>query len=313
MSRRGARQPGSHEGPHALLHRTGERLRRWLVAIRAAACRYAPALPRSPNGRLEPPFRRHIRAHLLDLSLFVKRVAPNAAGILLLLALTVIVFRAADAWPGKSVWFYLKQALYIMSVEGSDFPDKWYLDLMVFIAPLLAALLAAEGLVSATILFLNKSRRLGEWSAVVAATYEGHTVICGMGQLGASLCSSLHEDGHQVVAVDIHDDIPGVVTARSRDIPVIIGDMTLRETLGLANVHRARCVIVCSGNDLANIETSISVKEVNQGAVVYARVFKKSLADRINEALRYDINTFSPYATAAEAIAREIREAKEAG
>ncbi len=69
---------------------------------------------------------------------------------------------------------------------------------------------------------------------------------------------------------------------------------------------KAQCVVVCSGNDLANIETAITVKEMNPEAVVYARVFKKSLADKINAALRYDIRTFSPYATAAESILSQI-------
>ncbi|MFQ5808208.1 MAG: hypothetical protein ACE5JM_01205, partial [Armatimonadota bacterium] len=68
----------------------------------------------------------------------------------------------------------------------------------------------------------------------------------------------------------------------------------------------ACCVVVCSGDDLANLETAIAVKELNPEADVHARVFKKSLADRISEALRFDIKTFSPYATAAERILEQL-------
>jgi voltage-gated potassium channel Kch len=108
------------------------------------------------------------------------------------------------------------------------------------------------------------------------------------------------------VAVDLDEDLPHIVTARRRGVPVIIGDMTLPETLAEANVAKACCVVLCTGNDLANIEAAITVKELNPDAIVYARVFKKSLADKINAALRYDIRTFSPYATAAESILSQI-------
>ena len=70
--------------------------------------------------------------------------------------------------------------------------------------------------------------------------------------------------------------------------------MTLAETLREANAARACCAVMCSGNDLANLEAAIAVKEMNPQAQVYARVFKQSLADRINAALKFDIRTFSP-------------------
>jgi len=247
-----------------------------------------------------------LQAHLLDLWLFVRKVAPNAVGILLVLVLSALAFHVSDVWPGCSMLDCFVKSFYIMALESVELPDEWYLEMLIFLVPLLGALFAAEGLVSATTLFLNKSRRQGEWSAVVASTYSGHTVICGMGQLGTSLCNGLVDAGERLVVIDIDEDLPGLVTARGRDIPVIIGDMTLPETLSLANVSRAKCVIVCSGDDLANIEASIAVKELNPVAQVYARVFKKSLADRINEALRHDIVTFSPYATAAETIVSRL-------
>jgi len=224
-----------------------------------------------------------------------------------LLASTLVLY-LAGAWGGASLLVCLVRSVYMMTIESVDPVSPWYLELLVFVLPLLGIIFAAEGLISATVLFLNRSQRVGEWNAVIASTYSGHTVVCGLGQLGGTLCQGLLESGHKVVAIDIDGELPDIVTARRRDIPVIIGDMTMAEVLVEANVAKAACVVVCSGDDLANIETAIMVREVNSGAAVYARVFKKSLADKINQALRYDITTFSPYATAAESILAQMQQ-----
>ncbi|MBU0607345.1 MAG: NAD-binding protein [Armatimonadetes bacterium] len=246
------------------------------------------------------------RAVFIDLWLFIRKISLNALAILLTLLLSAALLYGADAWPDVTFLDCCIRSFYMMTLEGVDPPQQWVLELLVFILPALGIIFAAEGLVSATVLFLNRSQRLGEWNAVVASTYKDHIVICGMGQLGGTLSQGLHEAGRKVVAVDLDEDLPHIVTARRRGVPVIVGDMTLPETLAEANIQGARCVVVCSGNDLANIETAITVKEMNPEALVYARVFKKSLADKINAALRYDIRTFSPYATAAESILGQI-------
>lgn len=246
------------------------------------------------------------RALCLDLWLFIRKVSLNALAILVTLLLSAAALHAAGAWPGATFEQCGIRSFYMMTIEGVDPPRQPALQLLVFVLPILGIVFAGEGLVSATVLFLNRSQRLGEWNAVLASTYSGHVVICGMGQLGGTLAQGLYAAGHKVVAVELDEDLPHVVTTRRRGVPVIIGDMTLTETLAEANVRKAHCVVVCSGNDLANIETAITVKEMNPAAVVYARVFKKSLADKINAALRYDIRTFSPYATAAESILSQI-------
>jgi voltage-gated potassium channel Kch len=248
-----------------------------------------------------------LKANLIDLWLFVRRVSPNALAILLVLVLSAFFFSAMEAWPEASPAQCFVNAFYMMTVEAVEVPDLWYIEVFVFVLPLLGLLLAAEGLISATVLFFNRSQRQGEWNAVVASTYKGHYVICGLGQFGSVLCEGLHQAGIQVVVVDVTDDITGVRTARRRHIPIILGDMTLPETLSEANVQNACCVVLCSGDDLANIEAAMTAKQLNPDADVRARVHKKSLADRVTDAMNYDIEMFSPYAEAAAALLGSIR------
>ena len=246
------------------------------------------------------------RAYWLDFWLFVRKIWLNVAAILLVLVASALFFHVVEAWPEASLLNCFGNAFYLMTGEAIALPDKWYLEMFTFVLPLLGVVLAAQGVISATVLFLNKSRRQGEWNAVIASTYQGHIVVCGLGQLGTTLCDGLSGAGCRVVVVELDEELPEVVTARRQDIPVIIGDMTRPDTLVDANVARARCVVLCSGDDLANIEAAVAVKELNPQAAVHARVYKKSLADKISDALRYDIKTFSPYATAAQTILAEV-------
>jgi len=250
-----------------------------------------------------------LRAHLIDLWLFARKIALSLAVIVLLLLGAAAVFYLDDAWEGASFLECFLNAFYVMSVECVDLPDRWYLELIALLLPVLALLVGAEAVVSATVMFVNRSLRRGEWNKVVASTYKGHTVICGMGQLGLTLCERLHEAGRQVVAVDMRDDTRGMLTARGLGLPTIAGDMTSEETLRAANVQAARYLIVCSGDDLANLEAAIEGQELSPEVIVYARVYKDSFARRINDALHQNLNIFSPYATAASGILQQMEAA----
>jgi voltage-gated potassium channel Kch len=246
------------------------------------------------------------RAYLLDLWLFARKVSLNAAIILFALLGSAMLFYLCRAWPGKSLLDCFVNAFYYMTLEGVEPPKQWYLEIFIFVLPAVGILFAAQGLIGAMELFVHRGLRQGEWNAVIAKTYAKHVVVCGLGQLGGELCSDLVEAGKRVVGIEVDDDLPAVVTARRRNVPVIIGDMTLPETLTEANVQKAAWVVVCSGDDLANIETAIVAKGLNEEATVFARVFKHELAERIREALRFDISMFSPYSAAAKKIVEEM-------
>lgn len=247
-----------------------------------------------------------LRAYLLDLWLFVGKIALNLAIILLLLVGAAAVFYLDGTWPQASFLECFLNAFYVMTVEPVGLPDRWYLEVLALLLPVLGLLVGAEAVVGATVMFVNRSLRRGEWNRVVASTYQGHTVICGMGQFGLALCERLREEGRRVVAVDLSDDTRGMVAARQLGVPTIAGDMTGEETLRAANVPGARYLVVCSGDDLANLEAAIEGRELNPEIVVYARVYRESLARRINDALHQNINIFSPYATAAGSILEQM-------
>ena len=239
---------------------------------------------------------------MVDLWLFARRVTPSALAICAVLTVSAVILNHAHAWPEHSLLDCFVKAVYMMKGEAVDLPKQWWLELMVLLLPLVGLVLAAEGLVRATVLFVDRSQRQGEWNMVVASTYAGHTLVCGMGQFGATVCGGLLARGRKVVGVDLNEHLATVVTARRQKVPVIIGDMTNVETLMEANIKRACCVIISSGDDLSNIEAAIRVHDLNPGARLFVRLYKTSLADLIKEALRFEIETFSPDDSAARTI-----------
>ena len=133
------------------------------------------------------------RAYLLDLWLFIRKVAPHALSILAVLIGSTVLFYYTGAWPGASMLDCFIRAFYMMTLEGVEAPHQWHLEIFILVLPALGLLFAGHGLVGATVLFLNKSQRQGEWNAVMAATYDSHTIVCGMGLFGGTLCDGLRE------------------------------------------------------------------------------------------------------------------------
>lgn len=114
-----------------------------------------------------------------------------------------------------------------------------------------------------------------------------------------------------VVCVDVSPDSPAMSIARQQNVPTIAGDMVHSETLQAANVAHARNVIICSGDDLANLEGAIGARALNKEARIYVRACKEEFAERIREAMAYDIELFGPYAVAARMILADMGDGHE--
>lgn len=86
-------------------------------------------------------------------------------------------------------------------------------------------------------------------------------VIIGCGRLGASLASSLYEEGRQVLVIDkdenafrkLHSSFGGLT---------IVGDATQLDVLQQAEIEEQTILIVVTDNDNINIMVSQMIKEI---------------------------------------------------
>ncbi|BBX86200.1 NAD-binding protein [Mycolicibacterium aubagnense] len=89
-----------------------------------------------------------------------------------------------------------------------------------------------------------------------------HVVVVGLGSFGIRVVSDLTAAGYDVAVIERDESNRFLAQAEQLDVPVIFGDATLRRTLELARLDRARAVAVLTKDDMVNIETGIVLREM---------------------------------------------------
>ncbi|HET6422417.1 MAG TPA: NAD-binding protein, partial [Planctomycetaceae bacterium] len=95
-------------------------------------------------------------------------------------------------------------------------------------------------------------------------TRTGHTVICGLGNVGTQLLDDLCRLGRQrrIVVIEQDETNMGLDRARRAGVDVVIGDATRAETLRRARAHCAETVFAVSGDDGANLELASELDQI---------------------------------------------------
>ncbi len=181
------------------------------------------------------------------------------------------------------------------------FPSEWYLRLLWFATPIVGIVMIAEGIASFGVMLLNRTNQLREWNVVVASSYSGHIIICGLGKVGFCILKELMRIGSTAVAIEKHAEVPFIRDAQDLGIPVIVGDAKQVGSLREANLATASAVIAATDDDLANLEIALTVREVNPEAQVVVRMFNPDLARKITTFFK--IPTISSSHTSAPAFA----------
>lgn len=119
-----------------------------------------------------------LKAYALDLCLFVRKVAVTAAPLVSVLVVSGTLLYVGEAWEGASLLDCIVNAFYLMTLQGVPLPGAWYFELLVFLLPLVAVTLGADGLVRALTLFVSRDMRTGEWHRAMASSIE--STLCSV-------------------------------------------------------------------------------------------------------------------------------------
>jgi voltage-gated potassium channel len=181
-------------------------------------------------------------------------------------------------------------------------PQPWYLMLIYSLYPIIGIFLVGEGIVRLALLMM--SRRLGEkeWMQVLASTYRNHVILCGLGHLGFRVLEQLVASHTPVVAIEKFENNIFLAQAKAMHVPILIRDMKEDQALIDAGIERAAAVIVCSNDDIANLEVAIDSRRMNPNIRVVMRLFDQQLASKMSGALTIDA-VFSASALAAPVVA----------
>jgi voltage-gated potassium channel len=227
-------------------------------------------------------FSRDLRAHWRDTLLLIREFRRP----LLLFALTIlgtgILYYAVANQTGDTI-DSVPEAVYIVLTATflqpfGSFPRYPFLQLILFLMPLVGVGMLAQGLADFGTLLFNRRARGKEWEMAVASTFQNHILLVGLGHLGFRVATQLHQMDQEVVAIELSPSADLVANTRRLDIPVIPGDGTKEEMLEAAGVRRARAIMLCTQNDSLNLQMAVKARGINPNIHVVIRIFDDDFA-----------------------------------
>ncbi|MBN1310900.1 MAG: NAD-binding protein [Anaerolineae bacterium] len=226
--------------------------------------------------------RRRLRAGLRDTWVLVREF--NTSLILFLVTLV------SGAWSFQILWNHSKpetigyiEALYdvltmIFFQSAVAFPGVWYLDAYFFSMPALGLVLIALGAADFVTLMFNRSLRQAKWEEAVASTFSDHIIVCGLGRVGLRVVRELVRLDEEMVGIEIKSVSPNFTEISSYNVPILTGDARSAEILEKAGVLRAKAIIICTNDDLMNLQIAARIRERNKAIRLVMRMFDDEFA-----------------------------------
>jgi len=251
--------------------------------------------------------RRNIRAQIRDTRVLLGESRRSLTLFLAVVLGGTLVFWLAYTYPGTDLHPRLSEALYaafalIFFETMLPFPEPWYLQILFFIIPILGLAAIADGVLRFGAALINKQSRGQKWQVAMASTYSKHVIICGMGKLGYRTAGELARYGREVVAIEQNPEGRFVEKALSAGIPIIIANARRSENLIKAGVQRAEVIIICTDDELTNLDIALDAREINPNIKVVMRMFDPDLARRVQSGFNIH-NVFSTSALSAPIFA----------
>jgi len=148
-------------------------------------------------------------------------------------------------------------------------------------------------------------RRLDVLRGRVPVRRGGHVVIGGAGDVGYRVAELLKEQHHRVVVVERDASSRNVEALRSDGCHVIIGNLSVDESLNLAAVDCAAAVVAVTNSDSTNLEVALKVRKRNSSIPVVIRLVSPELSHYVTD--RRDAIARSPVEIAATAFVEEVQ------
>jgi len=269
--------------------------------------------------RINP--RRQWRASLRDTLVLIREF--REALIIFTLTILVGAISFQFLWNASQTHqIPIIEAVYIMLSMAFfnapiDFPAAWYLDVYFFLMPIIGLAVLARGAADFVTLLFNRSARRSQWEEAVAATFNDHIIVCGLGHLGIRVVRELVALDDEIVVIERQSDSSRLEEVRQYDIPLIVGDARQPETLRKAGIKKARAMIICTNDDLINLQIASRIRELDADIRLVMRMFDdefaRNMADSFNISAVMSASMLAAPAFAGAAAGAEITQTFKVG
>jgi hypothetical protein len=240
-----------------------------------------------------------------DVRIVGRAVWLNLALYLALVLGAALVLEGFGSYPEASFLELLVLSFHMTHLESVPAGQGVLTTVLIFGLPVLTIIILGEGALRVVAVYIRRRQRREVWDPLVAQTFSGHTIICGLGELGRAICSQILEKDplDRLVLVDVRADLLaelGITESTYPNVTHIHGDMTSLATLEEANCRAAGLIIITSGEDGHNLEAGVKVQELNHQGKIWIRLHRSKVAQLISP--RDNVHFFSPYQKAAETL-----------
>ncbi|MDE0110059.1 MAG: potassium channel protein [Bryobacterales bacterium] len=132
--------------------------------------------------------------------------------------------------------------------------------------------------------------------------FSGHYIVCGLGRVGRGVVRQLVLEKRTVVAIDKAG--PEEPHGRDIEVPVLVEDATLQETLDNAGTRQAKGLVAALSSDADNVYITLSARVLNPELRIVARASSLDAKKRLLQAGANDV--VMPYAFAGYRLAHGL-------
>lgn len=269
-----------------------------------------PSREKLHEERLRRRAERRLRATLRYLRLVATKFWLTFLAILFLLALGAVLFHSSrfdeidNRSPDWSESLFATYSLFALQ-PPYKLPHSWPLRVLYFTYPLFGLVVVADALVRVTLLLFSRQENQKEWTKVLASTYRDHIILCGLGRVGYRILERLLQWNLDVVVIEKDDHSSFLQRVQQLKVPVLLLDARQEESLAAAGIAHARTLVICTNDDLANVEIALDARRLNPQVRVVLRMFDEDIANKLRDAFNLDI-AFSSAAAAAPIVAASV-------
>ncbi|GLZ61946.1 NAD-binding protein [Micromonospora sp. NBRC 107095] len=223
-----------------------------------------------------------------------RKIGIAVMAVLALMAvLGALISRAEDVSPLEALYLTLVTTLSGADPDTTKAPDAQIMQVVLNLAglaliPLITAVVV-DGIVNA---------RLALHTGRLQPARVGHVVVIGLGNVGTRVMAQLREYDVEVVAIDKAPEPRGAALARQLEVPLIVGDAALPETLVAASVADCQALVVASTDDVANLEAALAARDLRADLRVVLRFFDGDFAERVEETFALGVSRSVSYLAA---------------
>ncbi len=204
----------------------------------------------------------------------------------LLLIAIMVVGAAAFVWLEPEKQHSFSRALYftwslIFGEPPEAFPQHWLLQTLFFLVPVLGLLVILDGIVEFSLLVRDRKRSERSWCTTMAQTFDDHIVLVGLGRLGFQAFQMLRKLGEPVVVLERSPENQFLEEVRRDGSPLFIVDGRREAVLHDLNIEKAKSIVLCTTDDLANLEIALDARKINPKIRVVLRMFDQNMADKV--------------------------------